>query len=217
MFRILYCNHNLIKEHIKEAAVIAGLPMLVEVPDFEKEVNNPVHLERLKRLGNAQAGSGHDCALKGAVVTAVVSAPSYMWPQIQRYHFLDIISSQSKMHKITKMDLKFQCTEEVSDDLITYLNDLIDTYNDVLEQISMRGDDKETKCLRRHAHRLFRRIVANTPHGLCLTAGIVTNYLQLKTMGLQREHHKLEEWSNDFMKWLASLPHFEDLTGIKCS
>lgn len=39
-------------------------------------------------------------------------------------------------------------------------------------------------------------------------------YLQLKTMYLQRKNHPLEEWSNDFVRWVEGLPYFKELTGV---
>ena len=214
--KIIYCDHDLIKAHIVEALVMSGLPAMVSVDEqkIEDEISNAEngmyfgieaycdhHLARARKLGSAKPGSGHDCFLKGCVVTAVISAPSYQWPQIQRYHFLDIISSQSKMHCITKMDIQKQCNEEVDDIVINLLNDYVEKHNNA-----------ETPEERK---KYFRKIINNCPHGLHLAAGIVTNYLQLKTMYLQRKNHKLEEWSRDFIKWVESLPYFKELTGME--
>ncbi len=76
---------------------------------------------RAKRLGSATAGSGHDCFLKGVVVQADVTAAQYFWLQWQRYHFQDIVSSESKMHRITKMDIREQCSEYLSDQIVVLL------------------------------------------------------------------------------------------------
>lgn len=244
--KVLYCNTDLIRHHIAEALVMGGLPMSTTTESLnddieavtrvvfgvtmaaEAEVWNRLqdHLDRGPKLGKAKPGSGHDCFLKGVVVTAVVTAPAYQWPQIQRYHFLDITSSQSKMHKITKMDIKAQCNDEVDDVVIDNLNKYIGQYNDVMAKIadikaSWRADTPANaqekhdaiKAQETEAHRLFRKIVNNAPQGLHLAAGIVTNYLQLKTMKLQRQTHKLEEWSDTFVEWVDSLPYFNEFTG----
>lgn len=207
--KILYCNHDLILDHMAEAIVISELPMSVSdlfVGEKIKEATFKLKdsgLESLTRqstvtgLGNAKIGSGHDCFLKGVIFNAVISAPSYWYPQMQRYHFIDIISSQSKMHRITRMDLRTQCTPEVDESIIDILNNLIDKFNESVNPINR--------------HTYFRRIIANCPMGLCLSCGITTNYLQLKGMYNQRQHHKLEEWSEDFAKWAESLPYFKEL------
>ena len=239
--KILYCNHELIKYHIAEALVMAGLPMSTTTEGLEEDIKDVekgllgygllseealAHVARGPKLGKAKPGSGHDCYLKGVVVTAVVSCPAYQWPQVQRYHFLDIISSQSKMHRITKMALKSQCNDEVDPWIIDRLNRYISQYNEAQEEVeaikgwkadtpanAMEKSDA-TKAAKAKAHKLFRKIINNAPHGLHLAAGIVTNYLQIKTMYIQRENHKLEEWHDDFIAWADSLPYFKEFTGL---
>jgi hypothetical protein len=57
------------------------------------------------------------------------------------------------------------------------------------------------------------KLVSNIPMGLELGAGIVTNYLQLKTIYKQRKNHKLEEW-HMFCDWIEEeLPHPYLITG----
>lgn len=209
--KIIYCNHDLIIKHIAEALVMSGLPMSTDVDGdgicrdimrlevmLDRKPEASKHFNRAQKLGTAKAGSGHDCFLKACVVTAIISAPSYQWPQIQRYHFLDIASSQSKMHRITKMDLEKQCNQEVDYRIINILNEWIDKYNN--------AKNEGEKLI------YFYKIINNCPHGLQLAAGIVTNYLQLKTMKAQRKHHKLYEWSQNFVEWVDGLPYFVELT-----
>ena len=42
-------------------------------------------------------------------------------------------------------------------------------------------------------YEVFMKIISNTPMGFEQTMRVTTNYLQLKTIYLQREHHKLKE------------------------
>jgi hypothetical protein len=157
------------------------------------------HIERVTALGSVEPGTGHDCFLKGIVVTGVAEIPQHMAHQIARYHWWDIISSQSTMHKITQMDIARACSDEVDIRIINIINDYVDQHN--------KATSKEEK------HMLFRRIINNYPHGLHLTVGFVTNYLQLKTMRLQRKYHKMEEWKEDFITWTNGLPYFTMLIG----
>ena len=177
---------------IDETARASGYPMLA---DMERESGAVYeHMARLHRLGRAKSGSGHDCALKGIIVQADITAPQYWWLQFGRYHFTDIISSQSKMHRITEMDLDKQCNRHVEQGVIDAVERLVRAYK---EAPSDNG---------------FQRIIANCPMGLMLTARITTNYLQLKTMYHQRRNHKLEEW-HIFCRWLLELPLFARLIG----
>lgn len=173
---------------IEDAIRASGYPMRTEVsyqPINEKDI------DRAKRLARNPAGTGHNSFLKGIIVTADVTAPQYWWKQWQRYHFHDIVSSQSTMHRILQMDIEKQCNEYVDIVIIQTLQAYIDAYN--------RQPSKD----------LFQRIVSNIPSGLELTAETVTNYLQLKTIHQQRHNHKLEEW-HIYCDWIKSLPYAEE-------
>lgn len=147
---------------------------------------------RASKLASVKSGSGHDSFLKGILVNFDVSAPQYWWPQFQRYHFADIVSSQSKMHRLTKMDLDTQYNQWVLPEAKIIVEDLISKYND--------DSSKEN----------FQRLVSNVPMGLNLSARVATNYLQLKSIHSQRRNHKLSEWQY-FCDWIESLPHVQDL------
>lgn len=58
----------------------------------------------------------------------------------------------------------------------------------------------------------YLRLLYNCPTGLILTAGMTTNYQQLKTIYGQRKTHRLPEWV-EFCKWIESLPYSELITG----
>lgn len=227
--RVEYCNYDLIKYHIAEALVMAGLAKETSIDHLEEDIKEveavlygrlnvelsevldrdndekvdriAKHLERGNKLGKAKTGSGHDCFLKGVVVTAVISAPAYQWPQIQRYHFQDIITSQSKMHRITSFNIAEMCNPEVDEDIIKKLEDYVKSYN-----WTNIPDQKDY---------YFRKIINNAPQGLRLAAGITTNYLQLKTQYYQRKNHKLAEWNTDFINWLEELPYFFEYIGVE--
>ncbi len=175
---------------IEESVKASGYPM----------IKDNLSYYRMSRLGKCKPGTGHDCYLKGITVQADVTSPQYWWLQFQRYHFADIVSSESKMHKITQMDIKEQCNEYVEPEAIRTLERLIEEYKN-------EGYDIARK-------ELFQRIIANTPMGLMLKARITTNYLQLKTIYLQRKNHKLEEW-HTFCDWVINLPHFLHFTEVE--
>jgi len=161
---------------------------------------------RAKRLASCKPGTGHDSFLKGIVVICDITAPQYWWLQFQRYHFwhgtgrdtlTDIVSSESKMHRILKMDISEQCNKYVDVGVIKNLKTLINNYN----KIKKLGENDKT---------LYQIIIANTPMGLMLKAAVTMSYLQIKTIRLQRSGHKLEEWAY-FCDWADRLPKFKEL------
>lgn len=146
-------------------------------------------LKRAALLGTTGSGEGHDNFLNGIIVQFDLYAPLYMWKQIQRYHFLDFISSQSTMHRLLKFDVATQCVSDTDPVIVRRYQDLVADYNAAPDAAK------------------WRTLVASLPCGFVLGATMTTNYRQLKTIYLQRRNHKLKEW-HDFCAWCETLPLF---------
>ncbi|MBP3905999.1 MAG: hypothetical protein J6D12_02670, partial [Peptostreptococcaceae bacterium] len=120
---------------LDESIIASGYPMqtytvdLDELEILDEEVITKKDLKRAKHLGNAVAGSGHDCFLKGIIVQFDLQVPEYIWRQLDRYHFIDYISSQSKMHRILKIDIDKACNKYVLGDTVDTLKDFVEVYN----------------------------------------------------------------------------------------
>jgi len=160
-------------------------------------------LNRADKLAKVPSGSGHDCFLKGIVVNFDVKAPQFWWLQFGRYSFSDIVSSQSKTHMITEMDIDKQCNKYVRSEIIEQLNILIERYNYVMES---------TEKVMKQKRVMYDRLMSNVPMGLELEARITTNYLQLKTIYNQRKHHISQQW-REFCEWIDELPKSDYITG----
>ena len=181
---------------LEESMVASGYPMQIETFNMDEIDLIDKDIKRAKHLGNAVPGSGHDCFLKGIIVQFDLQVPEYIWRQLDRYHFIDYISSQSKMHKITKINLDSVCNRYVYDEVKEILKSIIDKY-----EAETDADKKKE---------LFNEIIANTPSGLMLTARMTTNYLQLKSIINQRSNHKMQEWKY-LCDWFKTLPMLEEL------
>ncbi len=162
-------------------------PMSV-APDEDDATLKPFH----KALGSAKTGSGEDSFLKGIVVQFDLTYTIKAWTEAERYHFFEIISSQSTMHRINKMNIAEGCIEYVSPVIIKEVERLRDIYN----------DEKTTDA--------FLNLIYSVPVGFRLTAGITTNYQQLKTIYYQRRKHRLPEW-REFCSWIETLPMFKEM------
>lgn len=157
------------------------------------------YTKTIEYLGTAKSGSGHDNFLKGIVVQFDLTFTIKAWTEAERYHFFDIVSSQSTMHCISKFDIKQQCIEYVDDRIIAIVQELVDKYNNLDTE---HAEKKEA----------YLNLLYNVPVGFKLTAGMTTNYQQLKTIYQQRNNHRLPEWVL-FCKWMLSLPHSKLITG----
>lgn len=193
---------------LNKSIIASGNAMRVEMDDNMSEPKGS-DLMRASKLASTRSGEGHDNFLNGIIVQFDLYAPLYMWKQIQRYHFMDFVSSQSTMHRLTKFDVFSQCVEDTDLVVLQRVQHLIDKYNEFLDGYKPIADDPEVKALRESK---WRTIVASLPCGFVLGATITTNFRQLKTIFLQRKNHKLREWK-DFCTWVKSLPHSYLITG----
>lgn len=91
---------------------------------------NPIKIKTVSGLSNAESGSGHDNFLKGIVVQFDVTYPVYWSPQLQRYHFLDVVSSSSAMHRLTKIDVRKGFNEFTHYQVVELVKKMIDIYNE---------------------------------------------------------------------------------------
>ena len=188
---------------LTESVIASGYPMSTEVKSIEdmtsEEFNDtlPNHFERARKLGKTPNGSGHDNFLKGILVSFDLEFSNKAWPELQRYNFIDFVSSCSTMHRISKFDLSKSYNEYVDPRCIAIMQELKDKYNET--------KDKND----------YLKLLYSNPSGFELTARLTTNYLQLKTVYKQRHNHRLPEWRK-FCEWMIlNLPQFTNLTGIE--
>ena len=184
---------------LNKSIIASGNAMRTKMADNTEEPTEK-DLKRAVNLGLTGTGEGHDNFLNGVIVQFDLYAPLYMWKQIQRYHFLDFISSQSTMHRLTKFNVEDLCVPETDHIILYRYKELWTEYNEM-----QLGNYSQEEL--KHA---WRVLVASLPSGFVLGATMTTNYRQLKTMYLQRKNHKLKEWQ-EFCKWCESLPSFVEL------
>lgn len=182
---------------LEKSTYVAGYPMQVEEPKNDFEFNE----KRASKLGSVQPGTGHDTFLSGIIVQCDIKFSLYWLKQFQRYHWCQIISSQSTMHRIKNMSIKDICNKYIDERIIRVCEQCQKEYLDALEKYP---NDKE-----RH-YFYFMRLISNLPSGIEMWMGISTNYQQLKTIYFQRKNHKLKEDWGYFCEWIENLPYFKE-------
>lgn len=175
---------------LEESVRATKYPMSTDVSKATSDITKGI-----QSLYCSAIGSGHDCGLKGVVVQFDLTMTPKMSVELERYHFIDFVSSQSTMHKITSFDLDKAYIEYVDPRAIEIIKEKVAAYNKI-----QKKDSEE-------ARRLYLEILYTNPCGMYLTARMTTNYLQLKTIYSQRKNHRLPEWKV-FCKWCETLPHF---------
>ena len=189
---------------LEESIIRSGYPYQIGEPSILELVPKDFGIKRANKLANTPIGSGHNNYLKGIIVQFDLKYPQYFTPQLQRYHWVDIISSQSKMHSLTKIkDIKSSCNKYVLTYFTDRINNWIYQYNNHLEYPQELFSEQ---IVLNNKEELFQYIISNLPMGFELWMGISTNYLQLKTIYNQRKHHKLKDDWGYFCNWIESLP-----------
>ncbi len=179
-------------------------------------------LPRAIQLANTPSGSGHSNFLKGIRVSFDIKYPNYFSPELQRYNFVDIVSSSSKMHRLMEMDLDMACNEWVPQYFIDGMKKLVNKYkaikcldnNDYVPQtFTLRnGKVKVAKNKKMALYYAFMECINACPQGIELFMRCSTNYLQLRTIYKQRLHHKLiDDWGVGFCQdFIEKLPYFNE-------
>ena len=183
------CVRNTKVYGLDESIIRAKYPMSVDISTLNSDVTKGV-----LALAQCEKGTGHDNWLNGVLVQFDLTYTVKAWTEAERYHFLDFVSSQSTMHRIAQFDLDKQYDSHVDPRIIEIVKELADKYNET--------KDPED----------YLKLLMSNPCGFQLTAGMTTNYRQLKTIYAQRRTHRLPEW-REFCAWIETLPMAEFITG----
>ena len=182
---------------LEESINACRYSMMENIPehiDFNKS------LERAIKLAKCPTNSGECNFLCGIRVAFNIKYPQYISPELQRYNFLSIVTSQSKMHKLQAFTSK-SYNKYVDKSAIRKVEEYINDYNE-----ARTPEDK---------YYYWMKALSNCPLGLELTMRCATNYLQLRTIYNQRKNHKLKEDWGAFCEWIKSLPYSKELITIE--
>lgn len=174
---------------LKESVKASKYPMSVDTESVNDEIT-----DRVRSLAQSGKGEGHDQFMTGIRVAFDLTFTVKAWTEAERYRFLEFVSSQSTMHRISKFDLDKQYSKYVDPRMIEIMNELKDRYNET--------QDPED----------YLRLLYSNPCGFKLTARMTTNYRALKTIYSQRKNHRLPEW-RAFCEWIKTLPYSTLITG----
>ena len=172
---------------LEECVRASKYPMAIDTESCSSDITNTV-----KSLAQSRKGEGHDSFLTGIRVNFDLTFTNKAWIELERYRFIEFVSSQSTMHKISKFDLRQQYNEYVDDRIIEIMEELKDKYNETQDK-----DD-------------YLKLLYSNPAGFKLTARLTTNYRALKTVYSQRKNHALPDWKK-FCKWIETLPYAKEL------
>ena len=211
---------------LEESLIAAGYPMrtMAEIGELgEKDITRGHNLSKACDRGNG----AHGQFMTGIRVNFDLTFTNKAWVEAERYRFLEFVSSQSTMHRITEFNLREQYNEYVDPRIIDIMAEKVIEYNTLQDTIkkykkthmSILMDDEEKEklqLLKDKATHLYLEILYSNPAGFNITARMTTNYRCLKNIYIQRKNHRLPEW-REFCKWIETLPYFEELINTNTS
>lgn len=176
---------------LKESVIASRNSMRVDLPEYTDEEFEK-SLERAKKL--APLGRGHNNFLSGIRVSFDLVYPNYISPELQRYTFLKIVNSSSKIHRLEVMaGNPAYYNKYVSPASIDQMKTLAAAYNE------------------NRSYENFMRLVSNCPQGIELFMRCTTNYLCLRNIYRQRKEHRLKEDWGAFCDFVETLPYAKEL------
>lgn len=202
------CVSNAKVYGLDESIRRAKFPMLANTEKASTELTNGI-----KSLAQSANGEGHDQWLTGVIVQFDLTFSNKAWVEAERYHFLDFVSSQSTMHRISRFDLDKAYNNYVDKRIVEIMKEKVEKYN-ALSALLKSQNSEDLDGIREEVKEKYLEILYSNPSGFQVTAGMTTNYRQLKTIYSQRKNHRLPEW-REFCKWIETLPHSELITGSR--
>lgn len=194
---------------LDECLVAAGYPMRTvaeQHPVTEQDKNRGLNLVKATKDGN----TAHSQFLTGIRVNFDLTCSNKMWVEAERYRFLEFVSSQSTMHRITKFDLDQAYNGYVDKRIIKIMKEKVKEYNAFIEvREAAKGHPEIVAELNRILKEMYLEILYSNPAGFTLTARMTTNYRCLRNIYKQRKDHRLPEW-REFCKWIETLPYAEE-------
>lgn len=192
---------------MEESLIASGYPMRTELPTRHADEKD---IKRGLNLTKASNGNGaHGQWLTGVRVAFDLTCSNKMWVEAERYRFLEFVSSQSTMHRITKFDLANQYNEYVDSRVVEIMKEKVADYNAYLSIKDRVPEDKRIEYAE-HCKEKYLEILYTNPAGFELTARMTTNYRCLLNIYVQRHDHRLPEW-REFCAQLLELPMFKEI------
>lgn len=173
-------------------------------------------MQRLLKA-SIKEGSSHSKFMRQIMVCVDITAPMYWYSEFDTYKVGTVANSTSKMHKLASTPITMECFETGDYDkkLISKLVDegqkffflsseeppCIINWLESLRQTYLKTKDK----------RYWKELVRWLPESWLQTRTVTMNYENVRNMYFQRRHHKLTEWSEQFVAWVESLPYAKEL------
>ena len=164
-----------------------------------------------------RAGSEHRKFLRQIFVSVDITAPLYWWKEFDTYKVGTTANSTSTMHKLTSNPITIDCFEvdDLSRDVIEDIGTVTPT--DFVTNLIWDLEYLRKKVLETGDKRYWKELIRWLPESWLQTRTVTMTYENLLSIGKQRRHHKLNEWSGkddatkpNMIAWMRTLPYAQE-------
>ena len=179
---------------------------------FKEYVIGDNDLDLMQRL--IKGGSEHRKYLRQIMVSVDITAPMFIWSELDTYKIGTVANSTSKMHKLATTPITKECFEMDDFERVKvfnkepynpddYTDEIWESVIDICETLRQRYLETKDK-------RYWKELIRILPESWLQTRTWTANYEVLRNIVHQRVGHKLSEWQS-FIDWVKTLPYAEDL------
>lgn len=157
----------------------------------------------LMRLGNA--GTDHAKYRRMIPVIFDITAPMFIWKEIDTYKIGTVRNSCSTMHKVHVAPFTIDMFSHEGCDEVSEATETLEIMIRTLEHLRQQFNETQDK-------KYWRAIIELLPCGYNMKSTLTLNYEVLRNMYHSRKNHKLSEW-HTFCDWIKNdLPYSELIT-----
>ena len=162
-----------------------------------------------------KAGSPNDKFLRQIFVSVDITAPLYLWKELDQYKVGTTTDSQSTMHKLASTPITRECFEMGDYDGSLKLYDRepynIDEYvDDMWDSIIGYCETLRKRYLETKDRKYWKELIRILPEGWNQKRTWTGNYAVLRNIIHWRKGHPLSEWGA-FIDWAHTLPYADQL------
>lgn len=157
------------------------------------------------------AGNEHRKFMRQIFVSVDITAPLYVWKELDTYKVATTANSTSTMHKLTAYPIT-ESRFEMGD--FDTLEGLVDGYADFYKESIRFYEYMRQRYLETKDKRIWKELVRVLPESWLQKRTWTASYETVRSIDAQRKNHKLGlDWQT-FGKWVDTLPYSKEL--IRC-
>lgn len=162
-----------------------------------------------------KAGTPNDKFLRQIFVSVDITAPLFLWKELDQYKVGTTTDSTSTMHKLASTPITRDCFEMDDYDGSLKMYDRepynIDDYvDDMWDSIIGYCETLRKKYLETKDQRYWKELIRLLPESWLQTRTWTANYSVLRNIYHWRKDHRLTEW-HTFCDWIKTLPYSNEL------